>query len=165
MVRYRWKLTNFITDEKNRSQNCLTASDFKLNDVFLDVFGKAASAITARILEDPTEKITDVPCFRTKGMKAINDQVFAALDGKTCAEQAEKFRIIRSHTDSLNLCKANLESLILETAKKYLPQLGLVMTVPGVRSFAAIGIISEIGVDMSIFPTSKHLCSWAGLTP
>ena len=29
----------------------------------------------------------------------------------------------------------------------------------------AIGIISEIGVDMSVFPTSKHLCSWAGLTP
>ena len=39
------------------------------------------------------------------------------------------------------------------------------MTAPGIQSFAAIGIISEIGVDMSVFPTSKHLCSWAGLTP
>ena len=39
------------------------------------------------------------------------------------------------------------------------------MTVPGIQSFAAIGIISEIGVDMSVFPTSKHLCSWTGLTP
>lgn len=39
------------------------------------------------------------------------------------------------------------------------------MTVPGIQSFAAIRIISEIGVDMSVFPTSKHLCSWAGLTP
>jgi transposase len=39
------------------------------------------------------------------------------------------------------------------------------MTVPGIQSFSAIGIISEIGVDMSVFPTSKHLCSWAGLTP
>ena len=74
-------------------------------------------------------------------------------------------RIIRSHMDSLQLCKLNLESLILATAEKYLPQLGLVMTVPGIQSFAAIGIISEIGVDMSVFPTSKHLCSWAGLTP
>lgn len=26
-------------------------------------------------------------------------------------------------------------------------------------------MISEIGTDMSVFPTSKHLCSWAGLTP
>lgn len=36
---------------------------------------------------------------------------------------------------------------------------------PGIQTFAAIGIISEIGVDMSVFPTSKHLCFWAGLTP
>ena len=39
------------------------------------------------------------------------------------------------------------------------------MTVPGIQSFSAIAVISEIGVDMSVFPTSKHLCSWAGLTP
>ena len=67
--------------------------------------------------------------------------------------------------DSIELCKANLDSLILSVAEKYLPQLNLVMTVPGIQSFAAIGILSEIGVDMSVFPTSKHLCSWAGLTP
>ena len=82
-----------------------------------------------------------------------------------CVEQAEKLRIIRSHMDSLKLCKANLESLILSIAQKYISQLELVMTVPGIQAFAAIGIISEIGVDMSVFPTSKHLCSWAGLTP
>ena len=165
LVRYRWKLTSFTTGEKNRAQNCLTVSNFKLDDVFSDVFGKAASAITARILENPTEKITDISGFRTKGMKATNEQVLAAVDGEMCEEQAEKLRIIRSHMDSLELCKLNLESLILSTAEKYLPQLNLVMTVPGIQSFAAIGIISEIGVDMSVFPTSKHLCSWAGLTP
>lgn len=49
--------------------------------------------------------------------------------------------------------------------EKYIPQIDLVSTVPGIQTFAAIGIISEIGVDMSVFPTSKHLCSWAGLTP
>ena len=103
--------------------------------------------------------------LRTLSMKATDEDVLAAVDGEMCAEQAEKLRIIRSHMDNLEMCKANLESLILTTAEKYLPQLNLVMTVPGIRSFAAIGIISEIGVDMSVFPTSKHLCSWAGLTP
>ena len=161
LVWYRWKLTSFTTGEKNRAQNCLTVSNFKLDDVF----GKAASTITAQILENPTEKIVDVSGFRTKGMKATNEQVLAAVDGEMCEEQAEKLRIIRSHMDSLEMCKANLDSLILTTAEKYLPQLNLVMTVPGIQSFAAIGIISEIGVDMSVFPTSKHLCSWAGLTP
>ena len=98
-------------------------------------------------------------------MKATDERVLSAVDGEMCKEQAEKLRIIRSHMSSLQLCKLNLESLILSTAEKYLPQLNLVMTAPGIQSFAAIGIISEIGVDMSVFPTSKHLCSWAGLTP
>lgn len=159
LVRYRWKLTNFTTGEKNRAQNCLTISNFKLDDVFSDVFGKAASAITTRILENPSEKITDVSGFRTRGMKATDEEVLAAVDGEMCAEQAEKLRIIRSHMDALDLCKANLESLILTTAEKYLPQLNLIMTAPGIQSYAAIGILSEIGVNMSVFPTSKHLCS------
>ena len=165
LVRYRWKLTNFTTGEKNRAQNCLTVYNIKLDDVFSDVFDKAASAITTRILENPTEKITDVSGFRTKGMKATNEQVLAAVGGEMCAEQAEKLRIIRSHMNSLELCKLNLESLILATSEKYLSQLNLIITAPGIQSFAAIGILSEIGVDMSVFPTSKHLCSWAGLTP
>ncbi|MCD8127830.1 MAG: hypothetical protein LUD82_10480 [Clostridiales bacterium] len=117
LVRYRWKLTNFTTGEKNRAQNCLTVSNIKLDDVFSDVFGKAATAITSRLLENPTEKISDVSAFRTKGLKATDEQILAAVDGEMCAEQAEKLRIIRSHMDSLELCKLNLESLILNTAE------------------------------------------------
>ena len=99
LFRYRWKLTSFTTGEKNRAQNCLTVSNFKLDDVFSDVFGKAASAITARILENPTEKITDVSSFRTKRLKATDEEILAAVDGEMCEEQAEKLRIIRSHLD------------------------------------------------------------------
>ena len=163
LVRYHWKLTNFHVGEKNRAQNCLTVSNIKLDDVFSDVFGKAASAITTRLLE--SNEPFDVKPYLTKNIKKPIEQIQAAVDGEMCAEQAEKLRIIRSHMDSLELCKLNLESLILSTAEKYIPQLNLVMTAPGIQSFAAIGIISEIGVDMSVFPTSKHLCSWAGLTP
>ena len=163
LVRYHWKLTNFNVGEKNRAQNCLTVSNIKLDDVFSDVFGKAASAITTRLLE--SNEPFDVKPYLTKNIKKPIEQIQAAVDGEMCAEQAEKLRIIRSHMDSLELCKLNLESLILSTAENYIPQLNLVMTAPGIQSFAAIGIISEIGVDMSVFPTSKHLCSWAGLTP
>lgn len=96
-------------------------------------------------------------------MKATNAEVHAAVNGAMCTEQTEKLRIIRSHMEGLELCKANLESLILSVTEKYLLQLNLVMTVPDIQSFSAIAVISEIGVDMSVFPTSKHLCSWAGL--
>lgn len=163
LVRYRWKLTNYTTGEKNRAQNCLTVSNIKLDDVFSDVFGKAAFAITTRLLE--SNEPFDVAPYLTKGIKASVEDIQNAVEGEMCAEQAEKLRIIRSHMDNLELCKMNLESLILTVVEKYLPQLNLVLTVPGIRSFSAIAVISEIGVDMSVFPTSKHLCSWAGLTP
>ena len=47
---------NFTTGEKNRAQNCLTVSNFKLDNVFSDVFGNVASAITTGILENPAKK-------------------------------------------------------------------------------------------------------------
>ena len=163
LMRYCWKLTHYTVGEKNRAQNCLTVSNIKLDDVFSDVFGKTASAITDKLLE--SNEPFDVSPYLNKRIKTPAEKIQAAVDGELCAEQAEKLRIIRSHMNSLELCKANLESLILSTAQKFLPQLELVMTVPGIQSYSAIGIISEIGVDMSVFPSSKHLCSWAGLTP
>lgn len=165
LVRYRWKLNNFIVGEKNRAQNCLTVSNYKLDDVFSDVFGKAATNITSYLLEHPNEPLPDISNFRTKGMKATDAEIRAATDGNMCAEQAEKLRIIRSHIHDLNRCMANLESLIISTVEKYTSQLSLVMSVPGIQTFSAISVIAEIGVDMSVFPSSKHLCSWAGLTP
>ena len=163
LVRYNTKLTSYVTGEKNRAQNCLTVSNIKLDDVFSDVFGKAATAIVTRLLE--SNEPFDVTPYLTKNIKASPAEVQAAVDGVMCAEQAEKLRIIRSHMDSLDLCKANLESAILTIAESFLPQINLVVSVPGIRVFSAIAIIGEIGVDMSVFETSRHLCSWAGLAP
>ncbi len=39
------------------------------------------------------------------------------------------------------------------------------MTIPGIGPVAAAVIISEIGVDMSYFPSAGHIASWAGLAP
>lgn len=165
LVRYNTKLTSYTTGEKNRAHNCLTVSNLKLDSVFSDIFGKASSNIIGRILENPSEKISDVFAFRTKGMKATDEEVLDAVDGEMCPEQAEKLRIVREHMNGLELCKANLMSLILTTAEKYIDEINLVSTTPGFTAFSAISIIGEIGVDMSVFPTSKNLCSWAGLAP
>ena len=45
LMRYRFKLTNMLTGEKNRALNCLTVSNLKLDDVFTDVFGKSSRSI------------------------------------------------------------------------------------------------------------------------
>jgi len=164
LVRYHIKLTSYTTGEKNRAQNCLTVSNIKLDDVFTDVFGKSAAAITSQLLEHPGEAF-DVAPFVDRRCKTPIEEIQAAVDGVICANQTEKLRIIRSHMENLELCKANLESQILSVAEKFLPQVNLVLTVPGIQSFSAIAIIGEIGVDMSVFETSRHLCSWAGLAP
>jgi len=164
LMRYRVKLTSFATGEKNRAQNCLTVSNIKLDDVFSDIFGKSASAIIEHLLLNPQGNF-DVTPFIHGRCKASPDEVQAAIDGLMCSEQIQKLSIIRSHFDAVELCKADLEAVIVSLAEQFQPQLELVMTVPGIRLFSAVAIISEIGVDMSVFPTAKHLCSWAGLVP
>jgi len=165
LTRYYRKLVGFSTGEKNRAQNCLTVSNLKLDDVFSDVFGKSATAITDYLIENPGETF-DVKPFVDGRCKTPVTEIQAAVEGSICREQAEKLKIIRSHMGNLDTCKANLESAVLDIAVKYLPQIELVLTVPGIRdSFVAISLIAEVGVDMSVFPSAKHLCSWAGLTP
>ncbi|MDE6788017.1 MAG: IS110 family transposase [Ruminococcus sp.] len=163
LMRYRYKLTNFTVGEKNRAQNCLTVSNIKLDDVFTDVFGKTASAITDKLLE--TSEPFDVKPFLKKNLKHSPEEIQEAVNGSICIEQAEKLRIIRNHMDNLALCKVNLESVILSLAEKYSHQIEVISSAPGIDTFSSITIISEIGVDMSVFPTDKQLCSWAGLTP
>lgn len=164
LVRYRVKLTSISVGEKNRAQNCLTVSNIKLDDVFSDVFGQSASAITDQILLHPDGGFDVAPLMNSR-CKAPPEKVQAAVDGLMCSEQMQKLKIIRSHMDSLELCRDNLESVILSLAEPFRPQIELLLTVPGIQLFSAIFIIAEIGVDMSVFPTAKHLCSWAGLVP
>lgn len=38
-------------------------------------------------------------------------------------------------------------------------------SIPGINQRAAEGILAEIGIDMSRFPTAGHLASWAGMCP
>src|SRR5581483_6402913 len=37
--------------------------------------------------------------------------------------------------------------------------------VPGMNEIVAWTVIAELGIDMGVFPTAAHVCSWAGLCP
>jgi transposase len=41
----------------------------------------------------------------------------------------------------------------------------LLDTIPGINQRAAEGILAEIGIEMSRFPSAGHLASWAGMCP
>ncbi|CUX15036.1 IS110 family transposase [Clostridium sp. C105KSO13] len=166
LVRYRFKLTCMIVGEKNRAQNCLTVSNFKLDDVFSDIFGKSARSITEQMLAHPGE-IFDVAPFVHGGCKTPIEEIQAAVDGALCPEQAVKLRQCLNHIDELRLHIDEVEREILCLSDKYQAPLDLIRTVPGFNKnpMTAIQVLSEIGGDMSVFPTAKHLVSWAGCCP
>ena len=166
LVRYRFKLTNMLTGEKNRAQNCLTVSNLKLDDVFSDVFGKSSRSITEYILAHPGETF-DVTPFVDRRCKTPIEEIQAAVDGAVSPEQAIKLRQCLDHIDELEKHKAEMEREILRVSDPYLDALELIRTVPGFdkNPFTAIQVLSEIGGDMSVFPTDKHLVSWAGCCP
>ena len=165
LCRYYVKLTYMCSSEKNRAQNCLTMCNFKLDAVFSDVFGKSASRILEQLLYYGNSDFDVVPLIDGR-CKATVEDVQAALEGELTFAQAEKLNFIRQHMENLDYLKNALKKLILELAAKYQPQIGLLMTVPGINEpLTAIRILAEIGADMSVFETSKQLCSWAGLSP
>jgi transposase len=165
LCRYHVKLTSFITGEKNRAQNCLTVSNFKLDSVFSNVFGKSASAIINYMLEHPGKKF-DVAPFVHGRCKTPIEQIQEAVDGEFDTMQAEKLKIIKNHMEDLEQRKRELENLIFQLAEPYKAQIDLLLTVPGIAEpLTAIRIIAETGCDMSVFESAKHLTSWAGLVP
>ncbi len=166
LVRYREKLTYCLVGEKNRAQNCLTVSNLKLDDVFSDVFGKSARSITEYILSHPGETF-DVTPFVDHRCKHPIEEIQAAVDGAVSKEQAVKLRECLDHIDELICHKAHIEKQIFALAESYAFPLELIRSVPGFSAnpLTAIALISEIGVDMSVFPTAKHLSSWAGCCP
>ena len=155
-----------LTGEKNRAQNCLTVSNLKLDDVFSDVFGKSSRSITEYILAHPGETF-DVTPFVDRRCKTPIEEIQAAVDGAVSPEQAIKLRQCLDHIDELEMHKKEMEREILRVSDPYSDALELIRTVPGFdkNPFTAIQILSEIGGDMSVFPTDQHLVSWAGCCP
>lgn len=166
LIRYRFKLTNMLTGEKNRAQNCLTVSNLKLDDVFSDVFGKSSRSITNYILDHPGESF-DVAPFVDRRCKTPVSEIQAAVDGAISPEQAVKLRQCLQHIDELEAHRYEMEQEILLIAEPFAAVLDLLYTLPGLdkNPMTAIAILSEIGPDMSVFPSSKHLVSWAGCCP
>ncbi len=69
------------------------------------------------------------------------------------------------HIDFLDEAIDRLSDAIEEQIAPFARQRDLLMTLPGVKQRTAEVLIAEIGVDMSAFPTPKHLASWAGVCP
>ena len=76
--------------------------------------------------------------------------------------------LVRAHMDYITAEINDVDSMIesmISSDPDYENAIQFLMTIPGVKRDSAITIISETGIDMSQFCSSKRLCCWAGLVP
>jgi transposase len=76
--------------------------------------------------------------------------------------------LLRLHLNQINALDAAIATVDVQVEGILGPfrtAVELVMSVPGIKNLSAQVIISEIGTDMSRFPSDQHLISWAGICP
>ena len=170
-TRYRYKLVSCRSSEKNRYQNALTVCNVALDSVVSDIFGKSSTSIIDYLLEQSGTSIDHevIASKLLKHLKAKEDAVIESIEGYQMTDsQKYRMHLVRAHMDYItaatNDVDSEIESLIASDPD-YENAVELLCTIPGVKYDSAITIISEIGIDMSQFCSSKRLCCWAGLTP
>ena len=166
LMRYRFKLLNCRTSEKNRFQNSLTMSNIMISNVVTDTFGRTAQSILKKMLsKNDNLTLEEISPLLRKNLKATPQEILESVQGNLTKEQNSKMEICLDHYDYINKCVDKLEEAIVPLAANYQNEINLLLTIPGVQDVSAIYILSEIGSNMEVFIDDKHLCSWAGLTP
>ena len=80
LIRYRIKLINFKSIEKNRTQNCLTISNIQLSNVVSDTFCKSSMAIIYHLLENPSDNDSYfIPLFHASMIGKTDDIRFEII--------------------------------------------------------------------------------------
>lgn len=165
-TRYQYKLINVRSSEKNRFQNALTVGNCKLDMVFTDVFGKSASSIVNLILSDNEYSDKDILSNVHRRCKASDEDILSAVTGTNLNEhQKARISIVKAHMEYVDSLLDQIQEHINTMVRNYESYIQLLCTIPGVDRKSAITIISEIGIDMSQWPSHRRLASWAGLAP
>lgn len=166
LCRYRFKLTNFTSSEKNRVQNCQTMSNITLASVVSDPFGASASDIFSELLT--SEKLDEVKIrsLLQGSLKKKSEEILNSIRGfKLDDDQSFKSVLALNHIDFLKMMKFSLTQEISRRTEKYNFFINLATQLPGMGFDSATTFIAETGVDMSVFPDANHFVSWLGLSP
>lgn len=150
--------------DKNRIIRILEDANIKLSSVLSNVDG----AVGTKIIHDLIAGLTDADALLKHyhgKMKAGKEEVKKALEGRITAHHRFMLQLIKDNIDDKEKRIAELEMRINEVAKQYSIELEYLQTIPGVAKDSAISIISEVGVNMEVFPNAHHLSSWAAVSP
>ena len=166
--RYYHKLIGMNSSESNRYQNCLTVSNLGIGSIFTDINGKSAKNVMEAVLAaDDPNKLTDEDLLKLVHRSCKKkDQLLAAVRGCRI-ESDSRFKMveIQKHKEELD---RHIHACFLELVKRAMPffsQFLQITEMAGISFLSAILIISEIGLDMTVWENARQLCSWAGLAP
>jgi transposase len=164
LTRYRKTLMQERAQEVNRLQKVLETANLKLASVASDVLGKSGRDMLDALVGGERDPETLAELARGR-LRAKLPELRLALDGRLRPHQTFLLQQILAHIDFLEQSLELLQTEIEERLTPFQDTTTLLDSLPVTLEVAKAVVIAEIGVDMSRFPTAKHLASWAGVCP
>lgn len=164
LVRYKKKVVAQAASEKNRIIKILEDANIKLSSVLSNVDGAVGTKIINSLIDGKTD-VEELAKFYHGKMKVSKAEFKMALEGRITKHHRFMLQLHKDSIADKERMIERIEKEIDEATKAYQVEIDLLQTIPGVGKDSAVGIISEIGTDMSKFPNENHMSSWAGMSP
>ena len=164
LTRTRKQLVREISQHSLRIQKVLEDANLKLGSVLSDVLGQSGRAMLQAIIageEDP-ERLAAMALGAARRKHAA---LVEALRGRVTAHHRAMLQLHLGLVDALDGALREIDARVGKSLEPIRASAQLLTTMPGVSDLVANVIVAEIGIDMTRFPTSGHLISWAGLCP
>ena len=164
LLRTRKQLVRERTRHVQRIHKTLEDANIKLDAELSDVLGKSGRAILNALVAGETDPVR-LAALAYPNVKSPQAQLREALRGRLTSHHRFLLQLHLGQIDSLDAAIGTIDREVEDSLAPFRAAVDLVRTIPGVSTLGAEVIVSEIGLDMSRFPTVGHLLSWAGLCP
>jgi transposase len=148
----------------NRLHKLLQDAGITLASLATDILGVSGRAMLEALVQGTTDSEVLADLARGKLRKTL-PALQQALAGRFRPHHAFLVSQLRAHVDYLDQAITTVSTEVQARLVPFASELAQLDTVHGIATRTAEVIIAEIGVDMSRFPTDRHLASWAGLCP
>jgi transposase len=164
LLRTRKQLVREKTRHTQRIHKTLEDANIKLDAVLSNVLGKSGRAMLDALIAGESDPAR-LAALAHAGVKCPQDKLREALRGRVTRHHRFLLQLHLRQIDALDAAIAAIDQEVEGNLAPFRTAVELVSTVPGVSTLSAQVIVSEVGTDMSRFPTAGHLLSWAGLCP
>jgi len=147
-----------------RVQKTLEDANIKLDSVLTDLMGKSGRAMIEALIAGETNP-AKLASLADRRVKASPEEFRDALRGRVTKHHRFLLRLHLNQIDALDAAMATLDAQVEANLGPFRTAVELIMSIPGFKNLGAHVIVSEIGIDMSRFPSAAHLISWACICP